>query len=61
MLNVFRDWSKEPQPMPKDGEVAKDDSETEDGTKTKKENKSKKPTGKGNLGSKDILKAFFGS
>lgn len=62
-LNVLRDWSKEPQPMPKDGEIAKDDSESESEGESgaKRENKPKKPTGKDNLVNKDMLRAFFGS
>jgi hypothetical protein len=60
-LNVLRDWSKEPQPMPKNGEIAKDDSESEGESGAKRENTPKKPTGKDNLVNKDMLRAFFGS
>ncbi len=59
-LNVLRDWSKEPQPMPKDGEIAKDDSETEGESGAQRENEPKEPSGNDILVNKDMLGLSLG-
>ena len=49
LANVRQDWSKMPKYMPRDGQVASDDSESEVETKSEKNFKVEEPTTKDKL------------